>query len=255
MSPEKEKVSSTKRIKEAAAVLNKAIDESGWVSNADLIKLAEEQGIDIELVHQAVRLLDRRKRITGKRNPEGVQGWESLLGPNVNAKRYGGLSAPVRLRMVFITAPLGQISKDQATFRFLRDDQGQIQFTPAQCRAMLVKAYRLSGIAADETMSEAAIARVQVTFNGVKEAGIIDGVVRRPINKQKMAVGELLHEGLAPGSWAEWTFAFPVTHFSPDTVDRLLATAQSVGFSPAGSGRAGGNHGLFRWEAVNEPHD
>jgi hypothetical protein len=233
-------------VKQAAEIIGRLIDEHGFLSVAALAEKAAELGVTHDVLHQSVRLLDRRKAITARKGPGGESGWESLLGSGRSAKRYGALSEPVRIRMVFITAPLGQISKDGEHFSLLCDEKGQVIFTPAGFRAMLKKAYRQSGLAGNESMSEASVHRISIQFEGVKETGRVP-VTRRPVNRQRVAVGELLHEGLAPGSTADWTLAFPLTHFTQEQADTLLSAAQHVGFSPAGSGESGGNHGLFRW--------
>jgi hypothetical protein len=234
-------------VKAAAEILGKAIDESGWLSTARLAEIAAEEGVGHEELHQAIRLLDRKKAITARKGPDDQAGWESLLGKGSRPKRYGGLSTPITVRMVFETAPLGQISENGTNFMLLRDTAKAPVFVPAQFRAMLTKAYRLSGLAADETMSETAVSRVYVRYVGSHVEGTTT-VIRRPLNAQRQAVGECIHEALAPGSWLEWTIAFPVSHFTEETAQKLLDTCETVGFTPAGCGRSGGRHGLFHWE-------
>jgi hypothetical protein len=239
------------------------IESQGWISTVDLITWGAEQGWTLEEVHKAIRRLDRDKMITTRPGPDRVSsGWESLIGKSRGSKIvYGPLSPPLVLTMRFITAPIGQVTtlpeKEKAAdevHRFMRgvpiapDLEGPIVFTPQEFRAMLRKAYLLAGLSAEPDISEWAVSRIAVEFLGVTPSGPLCRVINRPINPQRDPVGEFIHEGLPPGSVAEWMVQVPNPPFTPSFTSRMLHAAQAVGFSPAGSGRMGGNRGLFSWE-------
>lgn len=242
------KQSDEHRVMETSDVLLSYIARVGWASEQDLIAFATEQDIDLKSLHQAVRVLDRQKLITARPGPDGkTQGWESMVGKGSGMRRYGALSKTHQAVMTLLTPTLGQISLDDTNFTLARDIDGNVIFTPAQCRAMLRKAYRLTGLAANPESSEAAISRIAVRFLGCTPKGPMVTVKRRPVTREGKAVGVLVHEALPVGSTIAWSFAFPTTHFNDEAILRLLAAAENVGFTPAGSGRAGGHHGLFAW--------
>jgi hypothetical protein len=238
------------KVRQAAGEVGRYVDASGWASSKDLIAFSLEHGIEHEFLHKAIRLLDRQKKITARKGLNQEEGWESLLGRG-GARRYSGLSDPIIARMIFTTPPLGEVY-GETQFTFRRDAEGKILFTPAQFRAMLHKAYRVSGLASDEAMTEAAINRIYVEFLGVAQNGKIHSEIRRPVNEQRKAVGELHHEALPAGSTAEWKLAFPTSHFNEVSITALLQSAQHVGFSPAGSGKMGGHRGLFSWDKLTK---
>jgi hypothetical protein len=234
-------------VKKVAQLLGTYIANQGWASVADILQWAQTEGIDHLLVHKALRFLDRQKAITQRLGPSGEAGWESLYGRGT--KRYGALSQPLALRMVFVTEPLGHLGDDADIRRFQRTLDGQIIFTPAQWRAGAKKAYRLAGLGAYGDTSEAAVDRIYVRFVGANPVnGELPVKIRRPLSHARAPVGVIRHECLPPGSWADWLIAYPTSHFTPETFAALLRAYEDVGFSPAGNGRAGGNAGLFRWE-------
>jgi hypothetical protein len=239
------------QIKDASQVILDYITRIGWASVPDLISFAGEQDIPGELLHKVLRVLDRQRLITARPGSDGkTPGWESLLGRSVGTKRYGALSAPLDCTMTLLTPALGQLSEDDTNFSLARDIDGNVAFTPGQARAMLKKAYRLAGLGADPELSESAVKRIAIVFLGAEPKGPSVSVKRRPVNREKKAVGVLVHEALPSGSTIKWRIAFPATHFSPEAITALLASAENVGFSPAGSGESGGNHGLFKWSVA-----
>jgi hypothetical protein len=219
----------------------------GWVADDGLREWGAGQGFAVLEVHQAITKLDRTGFMTQRRDPANVLGWEfckSAAPPRVEYREW----KTIRLRMRFVTAPLGQISLDNANFDFDRDEEGRIQFTPGQFRAMLYKAYTQSPLTEDADIFKSALDRWNVVCVAVQPKGEIIECIRRPLNKKNEAVGELRHKGLAPGSIVEWEATIPTSVWTEARLALLLRAAERVGFSPAGNGSAGGLRGLFVWE-------
>ena len=250
--PEKE------RIAQVASQLLQHITNSGWVSEVALADWATEHEIPILDLHQAKRLLDRKKTITTRQGPDNRPGWE-VIGASSIGKKYGRMTPPRRVRMCFgPLGPLGQLTVDgneAATHIHMRDAQDNVVFAPAGFRAMLTKAYLQSGLAAaDEEEAgtpRAAIARWYIKFLQCVPSGKSQmNAIRRPLNVKRQAVGEIFHERLPEGTTADWLISYPESHFTPDTVALLLGICQDVGFSPAGNGKSGGQAGMFQWVPV-----
>lgn len=246
-----------KEVLDLASILGEEISARGWVPKRDVFAWGREKEIDINLLNAAVKKLSRDSIITSVKGPppELLDGFECTMGTaKSRAKRYGEMGPPLRFEMVLVTDSLGQLDVPgkEHQFALQRDYEGNVLFVPAQFRAMLVKARMQSGL--EKYIPKAAFHHVYVEFCGVTMNG--DGFsdrIRRPINRKTgESVGELHHEGLPPGSRIKWIVRFPESHFTPEQIERLLHTAQGVGFTPAGSGPGGGTFGLFKISSGQE---
>jgi hypothetical protein len=246
--PEPKKLSMKERHVAATNQIGQHVYEMGWTSDDVLRDWAVAQGYSLTEAHAAISKLDRSKVITQKRDQQNVLGWEFLKSSAPPRVEYRDWKT-IRLRMRFLTAPLGQISLDNLNFDFERDEENRPVFTAGQFRAMLFKSYNQSPLVEDAGIFRSALDRWSVRCTAVQGTEVIERI-RRPINTEGKAVGELRHKALKPGATIEWEATIPTSIWTPDRLAHLLKAAESVGFSPAGNGSAGGLRGLFTWDKL-----
>jgi hypothetical protein len=272
--PAEKAPTAAKKTEAIAGELILVLANAGWTSHADALGHAAEICVklfgenDTKASFGALRRLDRTGAITPKEGPNKEAGWEPVLTQRrENAKRYEGFSAPFRYTMVFRTSPLGQVSNNDHDFTFERDGDRRPMFNLAQFHSTLQKAWQQAYLYPDEKgllPSQASVRRWRVEFVEVTVPSQYDlyGLdedaaaakrllplpirTRRPINEKGQAVGVCLHEALPAGSTAVWIVSWPTSHWTDINALALLDAAGRVGFSPAGSGRMGGNRGVYQ---------
>lgn len=248
------------KVRDIVSKMLEHLNEQGWLSDKGLLEYgATLKGSDVLTAFQARQKLNGDGYITRRSGPapDNLPGWGLVMEKRLGQKRYGTFSIPRVLTMELQTPSLGQISEDGLNFKLERNAKGEIMFKPAQFRAMLEKAHRLTRFVPDEETGDLPTAtstgRWPVHFLGVELQPPYDNgqalpiPIRRPTNKEGQAVGECRHEALPPGTLIRWGISWPESHYSPLNAHLLLLGAEDVGFSPSGNGQHGGGHGLFVW--------
>jgi hypothetical protein len=240
------------RLMERANILAQFIESRGWISDDDVMAHAQKDlGWTLLEAFETKTLLARRHVITQRRGPDSTTlGWECMKSGAPQQVVYDNWRT-ITVRMRFLTEPLGKRSSDGKNFTHVRDEHNNIIFSPAGFRAMLEKAYDQTPLVSDEGIFKTSLGRIGVKCLGVQSKGDMRIVPRRPINLKKEAVGEMLHEGLPPGTTADWELRLPGSVFTDARLALLLDAAPSIGFSEAGNGKNGGGAGLFEWEKAD----
>lgn len=240
------------------AVLGEIV-QRGWVADTEF--QPGETPTEQEMLRwQAIRVLDRFGEITQKSGPGGVAGWEATgtkkaVRAGRSNKQYGDWSPWIVLTMRLQTRAFAHVGEGRGPFEFETDAEGRIIFMPKYLKAVFKKAWAISE-QGKANISEASINRMVVQPALLsKEADlnppVVPKAIRRPVNTQGVAVGELFGKALAPGTEITWRIRVPRSHFTEAILNELLEIAQWVGFSPAGNGAGGGGAGIFEWVGVH----
>lgn len=234
------------------------VSENGELQTDEIVRLVQEDEPEAgdQAIRRAITRLDRSGMLT-RSNSDAP--WQvTASGRNtmdaINSKRIAAFIAPygrftsVHAEYLLISPSLGAITEaaGKGKSHFERLDDGRIVLLGGCIRAAMQKALQrmdtivsqdLNG--APKKIPDAAWERVTVYHTYLPADTRLVERIRRPVNKQGMAIGEIVHEALPTGAVLRVEAEFPLSHFPEPILKRLFRLTGAVGISPAGSGKGG----------------
>lgn len=215
-----------------------------------------EPEVEAKVVEQAIKMLDRRGHLTRSNQLAGwqVTGTGRDAMQQLSAKQIAPFVAPyanyqeVTAEFELLSPSLGPKTGPGGAGKslFPRLPDGRVILLGGWIRAALAKAVdRMEPVIAHDlagkpkALPKAAWDHVLVRPVILPADVPMVESIRRPVNERGQAIGEIIHEGLAPGVVLRVRARLPLSHFPEPYLRALFAMMGDVGISPAGSGKGG----------------